>query len=114
MVTVLALIVWRLPAYLVLLVFVIFTLWDGMFLSAALVKVPHGAWFTLMVAIALTCIFNLWRYGKEEQWTAGESDNVPLSTITILQNNNLCLQDAFGGSTIAPIKRYGDFLRQGR
>ncbi|CAL5873712.1 uncharacterized protein PFLUO_LOCUS7994 [Penicillium psychrofluorescens] len=81
-----------------------------MFLSAALIKVPHGAWFTLMVAIALTCIFNLWRYGKEEQWTAEESDNVPLSKTTILQNRNLCLQDAFGGSTIAPVKGMGIFF----
>ncbi|KAJ5833421.1 potassium transporter 19 [Penicillium riverlandense] len=110
MVTVVALIVWRLPAYLVLPVFVIVALWDGMFLSAALIKVPHGAWFTLMVAIALTCIFNLWRYGKEEQWTAEESDNVPLSKTTILQNNSLCLQDAFGGSIIAPVKGVGIFF----
>jgi KUP system potassium uptake protein len=110
MVTVVALIVWRLPIYLVLPVFIIFALWDGMFLSAALSKVPHGAWFTLVLAVAITCIFTLWRYGKEEQWTAEESDNAPLSQTTLLKDNQLCLKTAFGGSPITPTTGLGIFF----
>ena len=103
MVTVVALIVWRLPIYLVLPVFIIFALWDGIFLSTALSKVPHGAWFTLMLAVIITCVFTLWRYGKEEQWTAEESDNAPLSQTTAFKDNQLSLQPLFGGSSITPI-----------
>ena len=67
MVAVVAVIVWRIPIYFVLPVFIVFGLWDGMFLSSALSKVPHGAWVTLMIAVALTLLFVLWRYGKERQ-----------------------------------------------
>lgn len=110
MVTVVALIVWRLPIYLVLPVFVIFALWDGMFLSSALSKVPHGAWFTLMLAVAITCVFTLWRYGKEEQWSAEESDNAPLSQTTILNDTKLQLQTSFGGSSMSTIAGLGIFF----
>ncbi|KAJ5374138.1 potassium transporter [Penicillium concentricum] len=110
MVTVVALIVWRLPVYLVLPVFLIFALWDGMFLSAALSKVPHGAWFTLMLAAILTCIFVLWRYGKEEQWKAEESDNTPLSRTTVLRENKLLLQNGSENSTLTPINGLGIFF----
>ncbi|KAJ6102681.1 hypothetical protein N7486_005108 [Penicillium sp. IBT 16267x] len=92
MVSVVALIVWRLPIWIVLPVFIIFALWDGMFLSAAIVKVPDGAWFTLMIAVILTSIFILWRYGKEEQWNAEDSDNVPLHHATLLRDNELYLK----------------------
>ncbi|KAJ5950674.1 potassium transporter [Penicillium vulpinum] len=110
MVAVVALIVWRLPVNLVLPVFLIFALWDGMFLSAALSKVPHGAWFTLMLAAVLTCIFVLWRYGKEEQWKAEESDNIPLSRTTVLRENKLLLQNGSENSTISPISGLGIFF----
>ncbi|KAJ5160073.1 potassium transporter 19 [Penicillium canariense] len=110
MVTVVALIVWRLPIYLVLPVFLVFALWDGMFLSAALSKVPHGAWFTLMLAVILTCMFMLWRYGKEEQWTAEESDCMPLSQTTALRDNKLVLQKGSTTSPITPISGLGIFF----
>src|SRR4051794_3031521 len=86
MVAIVALIVWRLPVYIVLPVFIIFALWDGMFLSAALSKVPHGAWVTLMIAVVLTLLFVLWRFGKEQQWNAENSDNAPLTRTTVIDN----------------------------
>ncbi|KAJ5690180.1 hypothetical protein N7462_004572 [Penicillium macrosclerotiorum] len=110
MVTVVALIVWRLPIYLVIPVFIVVALWDGMFLSAALSKVPHGAWFTLMLALAITCVFMLWRYGKEEQWKAEESDNTPLSHTTIIQGNQLCLRGESATTNITPISGLGIFF----
>ncbi|KAJ5629716.1 potassium transporter [Penicillium herquei] len=110
MVTIVALIVWRLPIYIVLPIFVVFALWDGMFLSAALSKVPSGAWFTLMIAIVLTCIFMLWRYGKEEQWKAEESDNLPLSQTVILHEDTICLKTEKGSAQITPIQGLGIFF----
>ncbi|OKL57218.1 hypothetical protein UA08_07683 [Talaromyces atroroseus] len=100
MVTIVAIVIWRLPVYLVFPIFIVFALWDGMFLSAALSKVPHGAWVTLMIAVALTLLFMLWRYGKEQQWVAEESDNVPLSRTTALdQQGQLSLHPDFSSST---------------
>jgi KUP system potassium uptake protein len=100
MVAVVALIVWRLPIYVVLPVFIVFALWDGIFLSAALSKVPHGAWVTLMIAVALTLFFVLWRFGKEQQWGAENSDNAPLTRTTKITNSGqLALQEGFGSNS---------------
>ncbi|OJJ51822.1 hypothetical protein ASPZODRAFT_22244 [Penicilliopsis zonata CBS 506.65] len=88
MVTLVAVLAWRLPVYLVMPVFVVFALWDGMFLSAAMTKIPHGAWVTLMIAGVLTAFFVLWRYGKEEQWRAESADYFPLSGILSASREN--------------------------
>lgn len=110
MVAIVALVVWRLPIYIVLPVFIVFGLWDGMFLSSALSKVPHGAWVTLMLAVALTLMFVLWRYGKEQQWGAEDSDNVPLTRTTMMKQGQLALQPDFGSSSIVSISGLGIFF----
>jgi KUP system potassium uptake protein len=74
MTTLVALIVWRVPPYLVILPWLFFASIDGLYLSSALTKVPDGAWFTLTVAGILATIFLLWRFGKENQWRAEAED----------------------------------------
>jgi KUP system potassium uptake protein len=54
----------------VLAVWLPFVVLDGLFLSSAGNKLADGAWFTLLLAILLSSIFVLWRYGKEKQWAA--------------------------------------------
>ncbi|KAL1965270.1 hypothetical protein VTN77DRAFT_5872 [Rasamsonia byssochlamydoides] len=113
MVTIVAIIVWRFPIYLVLPVFIVFALWDGVFLSAALNKVPDGAWFTLAVAVVLCSIFILWRFGKEQQWKSEAIDSVPLSRTLQLASDlqgDLRLQPTFGGSNVLPLKGLGIFF----
>lgn len=110
MVTVVAIIVWRFPWYLVLPVSLVFCLWDGMFLSSALTKVPNGAWFTLMIAAALITIFITWRFGKEEQWRSEKSDNIPLSQTLQLQGESIALQSQFGGSSLTQTSGMGIFF----
>jgi KUP system potassium uptake protein len=115
MVTLVAIIVWRFPLYLVLPVFIVFGLWDGLFLSSALVKVPDGAWFTLAVAVVLCSFFVLWRFGKEEQWKSESTDSLPLSKALLLdftadQKADLQLQPTLGGSPVLPLKGLGLFF----
>ena len=81
MVSLVALVIWRLPFVVVLAGFLVFGTLDGLYLSSALVKVPDGAWFTLALAVILANVFILWRYGKENQWHAEASDRMPLSTL---------------------------------
>lgn len=89
MVAVVALLVWRLPIYLVLPVYLIFLAIDGTYLSAVLVKVPQGAWFTIMLAFGLEAIFALWRYGKEVQWKSESLEDLPPSSfITHVKDGN--------------------------
>jgi KUP system potassium uptake protein len=66
MVSLVALIIWRLNPVLVGFCFIVFGAFDGAFLSSALTKVPSGAWFTLVLAGLLSAIFILWRFGKGE------------------------------------------------
>lgn len=79
MVTLVALIVWLKPWYFVLLPALVIACVDGAFLSSALTKVPDGAWFTLTMAAVLASVFILWRFGKEQQWTAEAEDRLPTS-----------------------------------
>lgn len=79
MVSMTAMFVWRLSPYWVFLPALIIACMDGAYLSSVLTKVPHGAWFTLSLATVVSCVFLLWRYGKEQQWFAEAEDRVPIS-----------------------------------
>ena len=81
MVTLVALVVWRSSVYLVLPAFLIFGTLDGLYLSSALTKVPDGAWFTLCLAVILSSIFVLWRFGKENQWHAEAEDKIAVGEL---------------------------------
>lgn len=117
--------IWRLPVVVVAVGFLVFGAFDGMFLSSALTKVPEGAWFTLALAFALSSIFILWRFGKENQWRAEASDRIPLSHILTsiedqssgegprnesCRSHDMRLTAAFGGAVISPIQGIGVFF----
>jgi KUP system potassium uptake protein len=105
MVSIIAIVVWKLHWFLVLMVWLPFITLDGLFLSSALTKVPGGAWFTLMLAIILSSIFVLWRYGKEKQWAAEESSLLKLSTfIRRNEKGQYSLPPSMGGRPLNPIK----------
>lgn len=79
LVTLVTLIVWLVPWYFVAFPATIIATLDGAFLSAAMTKVPLGAWFTLTLAAILATFFIVWRFGKEQQWAAEAADRAPLS-----------------------------------
>lgn len=86
MITLVALIVWRIRPIFVVLPALTIAAMDGAYLSAALTKVPLGAWFTIALAAVLACVFILWRFGKEQQWAAEKEDRFPLSQFVELNN----------------------------
>lgn len=116
MVAIVALIIWRVHPVMVLFGFLVFGGLDGMYLSSALTKVPSGAWFTLVLAIVLSSIFILWRFGKEQQWAAEREDRFPPSRlVTQGHDGALRLTPRFGGSQLTNMKgtygiRYLDIL----
>jgi len=94
MVSIAAIIVWRLHLLLVLAGFLFFACFDGLYLSSALTKVPNGAWFTLMLAVVLASIIITWRHGKETQWEAERSDKIPVSyLLSARDGGKVYLQD---------------------
>jgi KUP system potassium uptake protein len=117
MVALVALLVWRVPIYIVIPVWLIFAALDGAYLSSALTKVPDGAWFTLALAVVLSTIFILWRFGKEQQWHAEAADRFPPSHMLIADDTidpsfgrGLKLSPAFGGAPITRINGIGIFF----
>jgi len=134
MVSIVALIIWRIPFFIVLFLFLVFGALDAVFLSAALTKVPDGAWFTILLALILSTTFIIWRFGKEQQWRAeGENRLSPsdmllsspsssnkkhpnpetgsnASAASLSESGNMVLTQAFGGGTISTASGLGIFF----
>ena len=91
MTTLVALVVWRLSPYIVVVPWLVFACIDGVYLTSALNKVPDGAWLTLTIAGAFASLFLLWRFGKENQWRAEAEDCIKLcSLITKDEGSESC------------------------
>ena len=124
MVSLVAVIIWRLPVVVVVLGFLVFGALDGAYLSSALTKVPDGAWLTLTLAVILSSIFVLWRFGKENQWRAEAEDRLPPSRLLVSSedlsltggtekghnDHKLRLTQTFGGAVVSPIQGMGIFF----
>ncbi|KAI1779527.1 potassium transporter [Hypoxylon cercidicola] len=114
MVTLTSLIVWRLSPLLVFLPWLFFATVDGLYLSSALTKVPDGAWFTITIAGILTCIFMLWRFGKENQWRAEAEDRFRPAQLVHRADGSpdsgLVLAPRWGGGAVSRIRGFGIFF----
>ncbi|KAK9329400.1 potassium transporter-domain-containing protein [Lipomyces starkeyi] len=111
MVSLVALIIWRINVLIVLFVFLVFASLDGVYLSSALTKVPQGAWFTLLLAAILSSVFILWRFGKERQWSAeGEDRFQPSHLVITKENGDLQMTAAFGGGPVSKVQGVGIFF----
>jgi KUP system potassium uptake protein len=92
----------------------LFGVLDGAYISSVLLKVPDGAWFSLVLAAILGSFFVLWRWGKERQWAAEGRDKVTVSrlfqksatsgTLTTL------LTPEFGGGNVTTAVGLGIFF----
>ena len=116
MVSLVAIVAWRLPIYVVIVGFLVFGTLDGLYLSSAITKVPDGAWFTLCLAAFLSTIFILWRFGKENQWQAEASDKVaPWNLVFEFRNKQtdepeLRLTKQPGGGPVSSLRGVGIFF----
>lgn len=111
MVTLVALIVWRIPPWVVCLPWLFFACFDGLYLSSALNKVPDGAWFTLTLSAILASLFLLWRFGKENQWKAEAEDRFRLNHLVVKDpEGKLRLTPRWGGDQLSQIRGLGIFF----
>ncbi|KAK0615272.1 potassium transporter-domain-containing protein [Bombardia bombarda] len=111
MVSLVAVIIWGIPSYIVLFFFLVFAALDGVYVTASLIKVPDGAWFTVLLAVILSSIFILWRFGKEQQWKAEAADHIQPSHFLATDSlGDLVLTPAYGGKKISDASGVGIFF----
>ena len=111
MVTLIAILVWRIKPYFVFLPWLLIAALDGTFLSSALTKVPDGAWFTILLSCLLASIFILWRFGKEQQWAAEASDRFPTTHfVQTCSDGELRLADRYGKKAVGSMEGMGIFF----
>lgn len=111
LVTLVAILVWRVKPYYIFLPWLTIASLDGTFLTSALTKAPDGAWFTLVLACLLACVFILWRFGKEQQWVTEAEDRFPTTHfIKTNKDGSLQLTDAFGNRSLTSTQGFGVFF----
>lgn len=111
MVSLAALIVWRVPAYLVFMPWITIACLDGLYMSSALNKVPDGAWFTLLLSTILASLLILWRFGKEQQWAAEAEDRFPTTHLVAKgEDGYIRLTKKYGGDVVSTVKGFGIFF----
>lgn len=111
MVTLVAILVWRIKPYFVFLPWLTIASLDGAFLSSALTKVPDGAWFTILLASLLASIFILWRFGKEQQWFAEAEDRYPTTHfVKTTDDGRMQLTERYGGKNVSSIEGFGIYF----
>jgi len=113
MVSVVAIVIWRVHPVIVLVGFLVFGSLDGLYLSSSLAKIPNGAWFTLMLTAILSIVLFIWRYGKEQQWQAEISNRVSLGQLVIVDEEGklyLSPRAGEGGGELTEIKGVGIFF----
>lgn len=111
MVTLVAILVWQIKPYFVFLPALAIASLDGAYLSSALTKVPDGAWFTILLATLLASIFILWRFGKENQWSAEASDRFPTTHfVKTRPDGQLQLTERFGSELVGSMQGFGIFF----
>lgn len=111
LVTLIAILVWRIKPYYILLPLVAIASIDGTYLSSALIKVPDGGWFTILLSCLLACIFILWRFGKEQQWKSEAEDRFPTTHfVKTNDNGKLELTALFGGRQLSSMGGLGIFF----
>jgi len=95
----------------VIFFFLVFACLDGVYLSSVLTKVPTGAWFTIMLTAVLSTIFVLWRFGKEQQWSAEGQDRFqPSHLLTTTSSGEVRLTASFGGGVVSKVNGVGIFF----
>ena len=111
LVTLIAILVWRIKPYYIFLPLAAIISIDGTYLSSALIKVPDGGWFTILLSCLLACVFILWRIGKEAQWKS-EADDRFATTHFVKTNDHgkLELTEQFGGKQLSSMGGLGIFF----
>ncbi|KAF4353974.1 hypothetical protein F8388_011142 [Cannabis sativa] len=65
--TLVMIIIWRTPSYLVVLYFSVFFVMEGVYVSAVFTKIPEGGWIPFAISLILAFIMFGWFYGRQRK-----------------------------------------------
>lgn len=102
--TLVAIVVWNVHFLIVIPISLFIGFVDVLFLSAALVKVPSGGWFTLVLAAVLTTTLLVWSYGEGSKWAARKDERVSQAIIYPNPDGQLMLCDENADQLVKRIK----------
>ena len=71
---------WGYPLWLCLLSTGAFVVWDTVFFSATLLKIPEGGWFPLAMGAVMFTVMITWRRGREILMARLKQQSIPLDT----------------------------------
>lgn len=70
LVSIVMLVAWRLHIAWTLLFLLPYLFVEGAFLSANLLNIPHGGWFSITMAVTITSVAVLWIWGSKHKTAA--------------------------------------------
>ncbi|KAF0381855.1 potassium transporter [Gigaspora margarita] len=114
--------IWHLPIFVSVIFFLIFGIVDASFLGATLRKVQDGGWVTLAVALFLTIIMTIWRWGTDRKIryerihkpnlgkifeNSGKSEKTASSSITINDDPQISQENVLQKDDVVQLRLLG-------
>lgn len=85
--TLVMVIIWRTPLFLVGLYFTVFFVVEGVYVSAVFTKIPEGGWFPFAISIILAFVMFGWYYGRQRKLDYEMSHRITLDRLSGLLVN---------------------------
>ncbi|XP_065856443.1 probable potassium transporter 17 [Euphorbia lathyris] len=85
--TLVMIIIWRSPPFLVALYFIVFFTMEGIYVSAVLTKIPEGGWIPFAISFILAFIMFGWFYGRQRKMEYELTHKIDLERLEMLLSN---------------------------
>ncbi|KAK9118123.1 hypothetical protein Scep_016216 [Stephania cephalantha] len=82
--TLVMLMIWRLPFVLAALYFTVFFIMEGIYVSAVVTKIPEGGWLPFAISVILAFIMFGWFYGRQKKFEYETTYKITLDDLRIL------------------------------
>ncbi|WCJ33703.1 Potassium transporter family protein [Euphorbia peplus] len=85
--TLVMIIIWRSPPWLVALYFIVFFTMEGIYVSAVLTKIPEGGWIPFAISFILAFIMFGWFYGRQRKMEYELTHKIDMERLEMLLSN---------------------------
>ena len=87
---------WRISKWIVILYWIFFSVVDGAYLSANLVKIPEGGWFAVAITIAVALINFIWLTGMQAKERAVKAARPKAELVDVIASSLTLADDDLG------------------